>query len=190
MANLPDPRELTTLLADWGRGDAEARDRFVGVVYGELRRMAALCLRNERPEHTLQPTALVHELYFRLFGSDPIPFNDRKHFFAIAARQMRLILVDHARAIHAEKRLGSRVRVPMEEADGAVAAAGESDVLAIDSALTQLAELDSRCAQIVELRFFAGLTEKEAAGALDISVATLKRDWEFARAWLMRTLTE
>lgn len=182
-----DGSEITTLLIDWGKGNETARDRLVALVYDELRRMAASSLRNERPGHTLQATALVHELYFRVFGGQPLAFNDRKHFFAVAAGQLRRILVDHARAMHADKRLGDRRRVPLDDA-GSVAGTPAEDVVAVDEALEDLARLDLRCAEIVELRFFAGMTEKEAADVLGVSVATLKRDWEFARAWLLERL--
>jgi RNA polymerase sigma factor (TIGR02999 family) len=182
-----DDTEITTLLIDWRRGNEPARDRLVGVVYDELRRMAASSLRNERPGHTLQPTALVHELYFRIFAGQPLEFNDRKHFFAVAAGQLRRILVDHARAIHTEKRLGDRRRVSLEDA-GSIATTSAQDIVAVDEALEHLAALDARSVEVVELRFFAGMTEKEAAEVLGVSVATLKRDWEFARAWLLQRL--
>ena len=185
MAQDPVRTEVTTLLAEWHEGDEHARDRLVAVVYDELRRMAAAGLRNENAGHTLQATALVHELYLRMFASGSVNLNDRRHLFAIAARQIRRILVDHARNRNAEKRGGGKV-VSLEQ--GVEFAVQPQDFLDIDEALSKLAELDERAAQVVELRFFAGMTETETAEALSISLTTMKRDWKFARAWLYKTL--
>ena len=179
--------EVTTLLADWRSGDDLARDRLVNVIYSELRRMAAASLRNEAPSHTLQPTELVHELYLRLFAPGSVHPIDRKHLFAIAARQMRRILVDHARRRDAEKRGGGKI-VSLDEAVQGVSSA--NDLLVLDEALSKLAELDERAAQVIELRFFGGTTEAEAAEALGVSITTVKRDWDFARAWLYKTLDD
>lgn len=183
MPDALDQNQVTTVLAEWKDGSDQARDRLIELIYGELRKMAAASLRNERKDHTLQPTALVHELYLRLFGAEAITLNDRNHLFAVAARQMRRILIDHARAIQTAKRGGGGMRASIDQA-GDVAATREQEVLDVDAGLSELARLDERAAQVVELRFFAGLTESEAAAVIGISVATLKRDWEFARAWL------
>lgn len=179
--------EVTTLLAEWRRGDDQARSRLTSLVYDELRRIAAACLRNEGPGHSVQPTDLVHELYLRIFAPGSVNPVDRKHLFAIAARQMRRILVDHARRRNAQKR-GGGLLVDLDQAPEP--AAKLQDVLMVDEALSRLAELDERAAQVVELRFFAGATEQETAEALEISVNTVKRDWDFARAWLYKALKE
>lgn len=178
--------EITILLQRWAEGDRNAGEQAIDRVYAELRRLAAHYLRQERASHTLQPTALVHEIYLRLEGKD-IRWADRKHFFVVAAGQMRRILVDHARARQAEKRGGAEIRVPLRDADRPELPR-DADLLALDEALESLKELDARAAAAVELRFFGGFSEPEAASILDISVATLKRDWEFARAWLLRRL--
>jgi RNA polymerase sigma factor (TIGR02999 family) len=178
--------EITTLLHRWAEGDRNAGELALERVYDELRRLAAHYLRQERPDHTLQPTALVHEIYLRLDGK-PIEWSDRKHFFVVVAGQMRRILVDHARARQAEKRGGPGVRVPLQEADRAELPP-DAEMLALDQALQELQDLEPRAASVVELRFFGGFSETEAAAILGISTATLKRDWEFARAWLLRRL--
>jgi RNA polymerase sigma factor (TIGR02999 family) len=180
-------QELQALLAAVARGDQEARERLITCVYPELHRLAAHYLRLERPDHTLQTTALVHEAYLRLFGGAGIDWQNRSHFFAVAARQMRRILVDHARARNAVKGPGLRTRLPLE----AVREIGEQpdeDVLALDEALSALARVDPRASEVVELRFFGGLEEREAAHVLGISVPTMKRDWNFAKAWLFKRL--
>ncbi len=179
--------EVTTLLAEWRGGDEQARNRLIPVIYDELRRMAAIGLRNEDRNHTLQPTALVHELYLRMFASGSVNPNDRKHLFAIAARQIRRILVDHARSKKAEKRGGGKL-VNLEQ--GAEFAVRPQNLLNVDEALSRLGELDERAAQVVELRFFGGMTEVQTAEALGVSITTVKRDWDFARAWLYKTLDE
>jgi RNA polymerase sigma factor (TIGR02999 family) len=158
------------------------------MLYNELRVLASHYLRQERPGHTLEPTALVHELYLRLFGaSGPVACQNRAHFFAVAAQTLRRILVDHARAHHAEKRGGEHVKVSLTAAEG-WAESKDEDLLAVEEALQQLSQLQPRAAQVVELRFFAGLTEEEIADVLGVSVITVKRDWKFARAWLVSTL--
>jgi RNA polymerase sigma factor (TIGR02999 family) len=183
----PDAKEVTTLLMGWRTGDREAGDQLIILVYHELKRLAVHLIRAERPDHTLQPTALVHELYLRLFGSEPIDWQNRAHFFAIAARQMRRVLTDYARSGQALKRGGKQVKLSISEIEG-LAEVKDQDLLTLDEAIDRLAQLDHRAAQVVELRFFAGLEEKEAAAALGVSVATLKRDWQFARAWLLSRL--
>ncbi len=182
-----DAREITRLLVEWRRGDAAAGDSLIALVYPQLKRLAAHYIRLQRPNHTLQPTELVHELYVRLLAPNPVTLQDRAHFFAIAAQQLRRILIDYARAARASKRGGEQVRVTF--ADGPRWMVSDNDdLLAVDQALTRLEEVDPRAARVVELRFFGGLQDKEAAQALNVSVATLKRDWAFARAWLSTQL--
>jgi RNA polymerase sigma factor (TIGR02999 family) len=149
--------------------------------------MAQRHLRDERRGHTLQPTALVHELYLKLFQGEPIDWQNRTHFLAVAAQQLRRIVVNHARDRQAQKRGGKRLKVSLSEVNG-LAQPQDQDLLELDQALSRLEEVDARAPRVIELRFFAGLTEVEAAEALDISLATLKRDWAFGRAWLLRHL--
>lgn len=175
-------QNITELIAKWADGDQGLADRLFPIIYNELRRLAQHYFRDERPGHTLQPTALVHDVYLRL-ADQGLRFQDRKHFFAVAATQMRRLLIDHARAAKSEKRGGGLVRVELvQEPQGPPALS--FDAIALDEALSALEKLDARIARVVELRYFAGLSEAEAADALDISVATLKRDWTFAQAWL------
>jgi RNA polymerase sigma-70 factor (ECF subfamily) len=178
---------VTTLLTHWRQGDQSAADRLASTVYDELRRLAAHYMRAERADHTLDPTALVHEMYLKLIASEPVAWQNRAHFFAVAAQQLRRILVNHARDRHAAKRGGKRVKLSLSYLHG-VAQPCEQDLLDLEDALERLEQLDPRVARVIELRFFAGLTEEESAEALGISVATLKRDWIFGRAWLLRHL--
>lgn len=183
----PDPSDLTRLLARWREGDERALDRLVPQVYDELRALAAGCLAGERPGHTLQATALVHEAYARLVGTE-IPWEDRAHFFAVASGTMRRILVDHARARKALKRGGDAVGVTLEE--GLVATLPRSDdLVALDEALERLAGFDERKARVVELRYFGGLNAEEIGAVVDVGVATVQRDLRAARAWLHRELS-
>ena len=182
-----DTHHITGLLQDWRTGQPGAANRLMEVVYGELHQIAARQMRRERGEHTLQPTALVHETYVRLLGSEPIDWQNRAHFFAVAAQLLRRVLVDHARRRQREKRGGAQVKFSVEDKDGPVVYRDER-LLDIDQALPRLESLDERASKVVELRYFGGLSEKEAAEALGISVATLKRDWEFARTWLASQL--
>jgi RNA polymerase sigma-70 factor (ECF subfamily) len=177
---------ITTLLVGWRGGDLDARDKLITLVYPQLKRVAGRYLRQQRRDHTLQPTALVNELYMSLFGQEPITLQDRNHFFAVAAHQLRRILIDYTRAAHAQKRGGKHVRVTLSDSPGPDGRA--DDVLVLDEALSELESIDPRAAQVVEFRFFAGLKEREAAELLDVSQATVKRDWEFARAWLSKRL--
>ncbi len=158
------------------------------LVYTELHQIAAREMRREHGEHTLQTTAIVHEAYLRITKSEPIDWKDRAHFYAVAAQQLRRVLVDHARRQHSEKRGGGISPLSLWESDGP-AIASDEHVLAVNEALTRLESLDPRAAKVVELRFFGGLNEAETAEALSISVATLKRDWDFAKAWLAGQLT-
>ena len=180
---MADTKSITRLLGRIRKGDEEAVGRLMDLVYPELRRIARLHVRKEPAGATLQPTALVHEAYLNLFGSEPVQWQDRAHFFAVAARQMRRILVDHARMRHAAKRGGGRFHLSLECAAN-VGVDSNEQVILIDQGLRRLEELDPRAGRMVELRFFAGLTEKEAAGVLGVSASTLRADWEFARAWL------
>ncbi len=181
--------EVTKLLRAWSAGDAAALEKLLPLVYDELRRRAGAYLRNERPGHTLQPTALVHEAYLKLVGGDAIDWKDRAHFFGVAARAMRQVLVDHARARNTAKRGEGQVRVELDAA-GTVAASSRSlDLLDLDRALSRLAALDERQSRLVELRLFAGLTIEESAEVLQVSHATVSRDWKHAEAWLQREMT-
>ena len=180
---------ITELLRSWRRGDQAALERLVPLVYNDLRRMARHQLRGERAGHTLQPTALVNEMYLRLPGVERLGWQDRAHFFAIAARLMRRVLIESARARKNHKRGGSAVRITVDESH----LAGETpsrDVVALDDALTALAEMDPRKSAIVELRYFGGLTLEETATALGISSDTVMRDWKVAKLWLMREIAK
>ena len=182
-----DSQSITRLLHEWRSGNQNAAARLMELVYHDLHRMAAREMRRERGEHTLQTTALVHEAFLRLCGGQPIDWRDRTHFFAVAAQQLRRVLVDHARRVRSEKRGGGNIAATLFDSDGAAWHFDER-LLAVDEALSRLETLDPRAAKVIELRFFGGLTETEAAEALDISLATLKRDWDFARSWLATQL--
>jgi RNA polymerase sigma factor (TIGR02999 family) len=178
----PEPGDVTRLLQSWSCGEKKALNELVPIIHGELRGLAAACLRQERRDHTLQPTALVHEAYLRLVDQTHVQCQNRAQFFAIAANLMRQILVDHARRHLAAKRGGGN-KAPIEEAAD-VAQRQEVDLVALDEALVNLARLDPRQGRIVELRFFGGLTEDEIADLLHVSPITVKRDWRIARAVL------
>lgn len=182
-----DPHVITRLLHQWRSGDIDSAGRLMELVYRELHRMASREMRRERGEHTLQTTALVHEVYLRLCGAEPIQWKDRTHFFSVAAQQLRRVLVDHARRVRSEKRGGGNIAATLLDFDGA-ACPFDDRLLAVDEALSKLEALDPRAAKVIELRFFGGLTEAEAAETLDLSLATLKRDWDFARSWLATQL--
>jgi RNA polymerase sigma factor (TIGR02999 family) len=179
---------VSRLLRAWGRGDLQARNELVPVVYRELRRRAGAYLRRERSDHTLQPTALVHEAYLRLTAQDRVAWQNRAHFFAIAAQMMRRVLIDHAREHEAAKRPGAHLKVLLDDGIGA-AQPPACELMMIDEALVELARIDPRQGQIVELRYFGGLSEQEVAAVLSISRATVTREWQTARAWLYRRLT-
>jgi RNA polymerase sigma factor (TIGR02999 family) len=180
--------DVTGLLLSWRQGDAAALERVVPLVYQELRRVAARHLRREAPGHALQATALVHEVYLRLVDVDRMTLKDRAHFFGVAAVLMRQILVDHARRQRADKRGGDVTMVSLDDVSPATQPASV-DVLALDEALEALSALDARQCRVVELRFFAGLNVDETADALEISPATVERDWVLAKAWLYRRLS-
>lgn len=184
----PPPGEITDLLLAWNRGDAQALDRIVPLVYEELRRLADRHFSRERPGHTLEPTALVHEAYVRLIDQKRVTWKNRGHFFAVAAQMMRRILIDHARSRQADKRGGGDEKVTLDDGLGAETPGRAVDVIALDGALTRLKALDARQAQIVDLRFFAGLTIEETADALETSPASVKREFRSAKAWLFREL--
>ena len=182
-----DSHAITALLDRWRLGGQDAANQLMELVYGELHRIAAREMRREHGEHTLQTTAVVHEAYLRICRSEPIDWKDRAHFYAIAAQQLRRVLVDHARRVQSEKRGGGVIRVPLLDSDGP-AICVDDRVLAVDQALNRLEALDPRAAKVVELRYFGGLSDAEAAEVLQISVATLKRDWQFAKSWLTAQL--
>src|SRR5262245_20130896 len=181
--------EVTRILSAIEQGEPHAAEQLLPLVYDELRRLATLRLAGEGPGHTLQPTALVHEAYIKLVGPDPQqPWNGRVHFFAACAEAMRRILIDHARRKHRARRGGGMKCVELDDIE-AVAESGADDLLALDEALTRLAAADPRRAELVRLRYFAGLTLEEAAEHLGISRATAARHWAFARAWLYDAMT-
>jgi RNA polymerase sigma factor (TIGR02999 family) len=184
---MPSPVDVTALLADWSRGDRGALDQLLPLVYAELRQIASRQLRRERTEHTLQPTALVHEVYLRMVDQRQVDWKDRAHFFGVAAHVMRRILVDHARRHDAGKRGDGVPPLPIDAA-GETAAADAIPVLALDLALQKLAGFDADLARMVELRAFGGLTIEEAACVLNVTPATAKREWRTAKAWLGREL--
>jgi RNA polymerase sigma factor (TIGR02999 family) len=179
---------VTGLLRAWDRGDLQARDQLIRVVYQELRRRAAAYLRREQAGHTLEPTALVHEAYLRLIGQERIVWQNRAHFFGVAAWMMRRILVDHAKGQRRRKRFGGAVRVTLDDRVGAVPPR-DIDVLALDQALAELTAIDPQQGRIVELRYFAGLSETEVADILGVSRSTVTREWQIARGWLYRRVT-
>jgi RNA polymerase sigma factor (TIGR02999 family) len=182
----PSPGDVTLLLLEWNRGNPEARERLIPLVYRELRRRAGNSLRGERGDHTLQPTDLVHEAYLKLVDQRRVRWRDRAHFFAVSSVLMRRILVDHARRRRAQKRGAGAARVSADTA--VVPWARDVDLLDLDEALTELTALDPDQGRVVELRFFAGLSIEEAAEATGRSKATVNRDWSMARAWLHQRL--
>lgn len=179
--------EVTRLLQAWGSGDDNALERLMPLVYNELHRLAHRYMAGEQPGQTLQTTALVHEVYLRLVDVNNINWQDRAHFYAICARLMRRILIDFARSRNYQKRGGHSPHIELEEAVTVSAVVG-SELLAVDEALKELAKLDQRKSEVVELRFFGGLTVEEVAAALKVSPETVMRDWKLAKAWLLREL--
>jgi RNA polymerase sigma factor (TIGR02999 family) len=185
----PTPADAgTLLLRAWARGDVQAGDDLFRLVHRDLRARAAACLRRERHDHTLQPTALIHEAYLRLVDHRRVDWQNRAHFLAIAAKMMRRILVDHARRRHAAKRPANELRVVLDERVATLEPVA-CEVLALHAALEELEQLDERQARIVELRYFAGMSEDEVASAIGASRSSVTRDWQMARAWLYRRLT-
>jgi RNA polymerase sigma factor (TIGR02999 family) len=182
-----DTHEITGLLGRWRLGDPQAANQLMEFVYRDLHRIAAREMRREHGEHTLQTTAVVHEAYLRIFRSQPVEWKDRAHFYAVAAQQLRRVLLEHARRAHTEKRGGGIAKFSLSETDVSAIVVDER-ILALDEALLRLEDLDPRAAKVIELRFFGGLTEADAAEVLGVSVATLKRDWDFAKTWLAAQL--
>ncbi len=183
------PQEVTQLLVDWRGGDQSALDKLIPLVYDELHALARRCMKRERGSHTLQTTALVNEAYLRLLGQQSADWQNRAHFFAVAAQVMRHLLVDHARSRRYARRGGSALRITLDEA---VAAAPEDpvDLLALNEALNRLDAMDARKCRIVELRYFSGLSVEETAKVLGVSAITIKREWLKAKAWLYRELNQ
>ena len=190
MAELP-PRspEITQLLVAWGNGDETALDRLIPAVYGELRRIAGNFMRRQNPANTLQASALVNEAFLRLIDAQGIDWQNRTHFYAVAATLMRRILVDAARRRNSQKRGGGRLRITLDERI-AGADTADADLVALDEALTRLSDSNPRLCRIVELKYFGGLTEEQVAETLDVSPRTVRRDWSLARAWLYRELSQ
>jgi RNA polymerase sigma factor (TIGR02999 family) len=184
----PEKGEVTRLLIAWNAGDRAAVERLMPLVYAELRRIAERQFRRERAGHTLQPTAVVHEAYFRLVDQTRVTWKNRGHFFAIAAQAMRRILIDHARAREAEKRGGKETQVSLDVGIASPEPVDDVDLLALDEALVRLKSLDEPQARIVELRFFGGLSIEETAEAMETSASSVKREFRSARAWLFREL--
>lgn len=182
------PPDVTELLVRWNNGDKQALDELLPLVYAELRRVAGGYLKHERPDHSLQATAVVHDVYLRLVDQKQANWQNRAHFFGVAAQIMRRILVDHARTKHRAKRGGGTFRLALSQAD-IVAKESSVDLVGLDDALKKLASIDALKSQIVELRFFGGLTIEETAEALGVSHATVERGWTMARAWLRREMT-
>jgi RNA polymerase sigma factor (TIGR02999 family) len=187
-SEIPSKVEVTQLLKAWGQGDDRALERLTPVVEDELHRMAHRCMARENPGHTLQTTALVNEVYLRLIDIHAVTWQDRAHFFAMSARLMRRVLTDFARSRNYQKRGGGAVQVSLDEGLLLVPEKN-ADILALDEALTRFAALYPRQSQVVELPFFGGLEVEEAAEALKTSPVTVKRDWRFAKAWLLRALS-
>ena len=179
---------VTVLLRAWGEGDEQALERLAPLVYQELHRIARGYMARERPDHTLQTTALVNEAYVRLVDARQVTWHDRAHFFAVCARAMRRILVDHARSRAYQKRGGGNVRIQFDEAYG-IGWSPDVNILELDEALNRLSLLDPRKGRVIEMRFFGGLSVEETAEALRISPETVMRDWKLARAWLYRELS-
>ena len=182
-----NPTRVTGLLLKWGRGDESALERLIPLVHRELQQIAQRCMAGERAGHSLQATALVNEAYLRLIDTKDVAWHDRAHFLAVAARVMRRILVDHARARRAQKRGGPATRVTFDEAL-VVTNAPREDFVALDDALEALSTFDERKSRVVELRFFGGLSVEETASVLKVSAETVMRDWRLAKAWLQREM--
>lgn len=187
--HVQDPTEITALLKAWGGGDQAALDRLAERVYAELRAMARRHMRNERSENTLQTTALVHEVYLRLVDTSRIEWHERAQFFAMAARMMRRILVDAGRARRSHKRGGMAIHVNLDET-ALLSRGWDRSIVALDEALEEFSQVAPRQAKVVELRYFGGLTEEEIVTVLKISPRTVRRDWDLARAWLLRELKQ
>ncbi len=182
--------EITQLLKDWSDGNQAALDKLMPLVYDELHRQASQFLRKERPSHTLQTTALIHEAYLKLVGHNQVEWQNRNHFFAIASTAMRRILVDYARERHREKRGGKGENLPIDEALQIASNERIVDLITLDEALNRLAKLSARQARVVELRYFSGLSNDETAEVLGVSKGTVRNDWNIARAWLRQEISK
>lgn len=181
------PPDMTQILQEWNQGDSSALDKLFPLVYDELHQIASRYLRRERPDHTLQTTALVHEAYLKLLGEQDLQWQNRAHFFGVAARMMRHILVNHALALKTEKRGGGH-KVTLNEVIGVPDDRQNWEILALNQALTKLEAMDQRKSKVVELKFFAGLSNEEVAAVLGISLATMNREWRLTRAWLVNEI--
>lgn len=188
MANV-EMQEVTQILMDWRNGNGDAAERLFPLVYDELKRQARRYLNRERVNHTLQPTALVHEAFIKMIDQSSLALENRAHFFGIASRIMRQILVDHARAYNAEKRGGTAERFSIEDLD-ILPEQSAADLIVLDDALKRLEELDARKAKVVDMRFFGGLKDAEIASVLGVTEKTVRRDWQFAKLWLFRELAQ
>ena len=182
-----DSRQITLLLIDWSKGDEFALEQLMPLVYEDLRRMARRYMRQQSPGHTLQTTELIHEAYLKIARADERNWQNRAHFFGVAAKAMRHILVDYARSKHNQKRGGWQDRITLAD-DAAIAKDNSREIVRLDEALKSLEQIDERRSRVVEMKFFGGLTIKEIADVLKISPETVKRDWQFARSWLLREL--
>ncbi|HEY0172282.1 MAG TPA: sigma-70 family RNA polymerase sigma factor [Pyrinomonadaceae bacterium] len=185
----PSTQEITRLLADWGGGDDAALEKLTPLVYAELRRIARRQMRDERPGHTLQATALVNEAFLRLGGGEGGDFHDRAHFYAVCAQVMRHVLIDHARTRTRDKRGGGAAHVALDEAAVVPDGGGADELVALDEALRGLEEFDPQKARVVELRYFGGLSIEETAEVLGVSPTTVRREWRRAKAWLYRAIS-
>ena len=187
---MPDiPQEITQLLMSWSQGEKAALDHLVQLVYPELRRLAKRYMARESPEHTLQTSALINEAYLKLVDQKNVEWQNRAHFYAVAAQVMRHILVDHARSRNYAKRGGGALKLPLDEA-AALTEQRATELIALDDALTNLAGLDARKSQIIELRFFGGLSMEETAEVMKISPSTVQREWRAAKAWIHHSMTK
>ncbi len=190
MSPMSDPVEATEILSEVTGGSTSGVDRLFPIVYDELRRMAGVYMRNERDDHTLQPTALVHEVYMRLIDQSQQTWQNRAHFFAIAARAIRQILVDHARRRGRKKRGGGQANVPLEDALGVAVDDGRVDLVALSLAMEEFGQLHPEKERVIELRFFGGLTNEQVAEVMGVTTRTVERHWRFGRAWLFRALAD
>ncbi len=186
---MQNPLDITALLQDWSDGKVEVLEKLMPLVYDELRRQASRFLSKERQGHTLQATALIHEAYLKLIEQREVKWQNRAHFFALSSTAMRRILVDHARERHREKRGGSAENLPLDEAFKISASEKNIDLIALDEALNRLAKMNARQARVVELRYFSGLSNDETAEVLGVSNATVRNDWNIAKAWLKLQIT-
>jgi RNA polymerase sigma factor (TIGR02999 family) len=182
-----DSTEINLLLDQYRNGQKEGIEKLMALVYDDLRKLAAWQLQSERPDHTLQPTALVHEVYLKLAAQNPVEWQNKAHFFALVAQVMRHILVDHARTRQRGKRGGAQTKISLEDAD-TLSSSSDPELIALDEALNALAEKDPRKSLIVELRYFGGLSIEETAEALGVSITTVSREWTVAKAWLRREM--